>query len=99
MKALDLLKVRRLEDGSRARVYDEAVGQYEQLLATIRDCGLNVPDSLVDAEFRQEIMLESVRIERTELIELRDNGRIGDAVFRSIERELDLHESKLLALR
>lgn len=99
VKSLDLLKARRSEDGLRTRAYDEAVGQYEQFLATIRDCGLNIPDSVLDAEFRQEIMLESVRIERKELIELRDSGRIGDAIFRSIEHELDLHESKLLALR
>jgi hypothetical protein len=44
-------------------------------------------------------MLDAVRSEREELNILREGGRISDMIFRSIEHELDLHESKLLALR
>ena len=40
-------------------------------------------------------MLQTVQREREELLMLRNSGRIGDAVRRTLERELDLSESRL----
>ncbi len=41
------------------------------------------------------VLLETVRTEREKLNSLRDSGRIGDGVHRTLERELDLSESRL----
>jgi CPA1 family monovalent cation:H+ antiporter len=41
------------------------------------------------------LLLETIRREREELNLLRATGRIGDGVHRSLERELDLSESRL----
>jgi len=41
------------------------------------------------------LLLDTVRRQRDELNSLRENGRIGDAVHRNLERELDLSESRL----
>jgi Na+/H+ antiporter len=99
-KAIELLKTRRhIDDESHARAYDDAIIQYQQLSELIRDCGIYVPEVHGQAEFRQAMMLDAVRSEREELNILREGGRISDMIFRSIEHELDLHESKLLALR
>ncbi len=43
---------------------------------------------------QRQIALGAVRAERQELIRLRDEGRIGDAVQRRLERELDLTEAR-----
>jgi hypothetical protein len=95
-----LLKTRRhIDDESHARAYDDAIIQYQQLSELILDCGIYVPEVHGQAEFRQTMMLDAVRSEREELNILREGGRISDMIFRSIEHELDLHESKLLALR
>jgi len=42
-----------------------------------------------------QLMLQTIRREREELNLLRANGRIGDGLHRSLERELDLSESRL----
>jgi CPA1 family monovalent cation:H+ antiporter len=99
-KAIELLKTRRdIDDESHAGAYDDAIIQYQQLSKLIRDCGIDVPEVHGQAEFRQAMMLDAVRSEREELNILREGGRFSDMIFRSIEHELDLHESKLLALR
>jgi CPA1 family monovalent cation:H+ antiporter len=41
------------------------------------------------------VMLDTIRRERDELNSLRASGRIGDSVHRTLERELDLSESRL----
>jgi CPA1 family monovalent cation:H+ antiporter len=43
----------------------------------------------------ERLLLETIRREREELNLLRATGRIGDTVHRSLERELDLSESRL----
>jgi hypothetical protein len=94
-----LLKTRReIDDERHAGAYDESIVQYRQLSELIRDCGIYVPEVHGHAEFRQATMLDAVRSEREELNILREGGRISDVIFRSLEHELDLHESKLLAL-
>lgn len=43
------------------------------------------------------LLLETYRTQRDELNNLRSTDRIGDAVYRTLERELDLGESRLLS--
>lgn len=42
-----------------------------------------------------QVVLETIRAEREKLNSLRQSGRLGDSVHRSLERELDLSESRL----
>lgn len=41
------------------------------------------------------LLREVVQVERREMIALRDQGRISDEVLRTMERQLDLEESRL----
>ncbi len=43
----------------------------------------------------QELRLSTVKVQRTRLLALREEGRIRDGAFRTIERELDLETSRL----
>jgi hypothetical protein len=43
----------------------------------------------------QRLMRELLRAQRTTLIQLRNEGRIGDEAMHRIERDLDLEESRL----
>src|SRR4051794_30373730 len=45
-----------------------------------------------------EIVRTATAAERQRLVELRDNGTIGDAAFQQVEQELDLRELELLEL-
>jgi hypothetical protein len=40
-------------------------------------------------------MREAIGAQRAALIDLRDQGRIGNEVMRRVERDLDLEESRL----
>jgi Arc/MetJ family transcription regulator len=50
---------------------------------------------LVDHARRQEAMLAVLQVERGTLLRLRDEGRIDDEVMRTLQRELDLTESRM----
>ncbi len=43
----------------------------------------------------QRLMREVLRTQRRRLIQLRDEGKIGDEAMHRIERDLDLEESRL----
>lgn len=45
----------------------------------------------------KDLLLETYRRQREELSTLRGDGKIGDGVYRTLERELDLGESRLLS--
>jgi CPA1 family monovalent cation:H+ antiporter len=49
-----------------------------------------------DDEEDAEVVRVATAAERRRLIELRDNGTIGDAAFQQVEQELDLRELDLL---
>ena len=50
--------------------------------------------------YRQMVLLgeEAVKTERRTIIRLRDEGLISDDVLRTIEREMDLEESRYLEI-
>ena len=50
---------------------------------------------VVDHASRQEAILSVLQVERETLIRLRDEGRIDDEVMRTLQRELDLTESRM----
>jgi monovalent cation/hydrogen antiporter len=77
--------------------YEDLLHQYQHRLEGIAECGPDGSD--LDKKSHvltaNHLMLETIRRQREELNLLRANGRIGDTVHHSLERELDLKESLL----
>ena len=92
--ALDQLESAKARDSKEsAEIYDDLANQYRHRLATLK---VNAsPKDLRASERHSALFLEGLRVERTTVIRLRNEGRIGDNVLRRIERELDLDESRL----
>lgn len=97
--AIDFLGERRNSaKGEReTHLYEDLLHQYEHKITEIDLCG---PDGSVPLEDSAgltmgPLLLETIRRECEELNLLRASGRIGDSVHRSLERELDLSESRL----
>jgi monovalent cation/hydrogen antiporter len=97
--AIDFLSERRITargDGE-VHLYDDLLHQFQHRITSIDLCGPGGEASpLADNGMTMEgLLLDTVRRQRDELNSLRENGRIGDAVHRNLERELDLSESRL----
>ena len=92
-----LENVRKKDTNEFAAIYDDLIRHYHQRLISLqpRDDGQN---ELADYDRQIELSLEALRVEREAAIRLRDEGRINDEVLRSIERELDLNESRIAAI-
>jgi monovalent cation/hydrogen antiporter len=90
-----LTSAREGDDESLHHAYDDLLHQYEHRLESIQDCGPGVPAQDRHARSMQTILAETYRTERQELIALRDQGRVDESVYRTLERELDLDESRL----
>ncbi len=97
--ALDFLAERKksAEGEGEEHLYEDLIHQYEHKIAEIDGCG--PPGSDVEKPSRgkttQQLLLETIRREREELNLLQGSGRVSDAVHRTLERELDLNESRL----
>lgn len=80
---------------TNARVYKDLLGRLqvrmEELTATQKTGDTDAQD-YVSA---RTLLLSTFRKQREELNTLRGQGRIGDNVYRTLERELDLGESQL----
>ena len=77
-----------------APLYDDLTGHYQHRLSKLQL--LEGEESIAADEDRHiDLSLETLRVERETAIRLRDEGRINDEVLRSIERELDLDESRI----
>lgn len=83
------------EDHGLQHAYEDLLHQYEHRLESIVDCGPGMPAEDRHARSMITVMLETVQAEREELIHLRETGRVDDAIYRTLERELDLSESRL----
>jgi len=97
--AIDFLTERRnsAKRDNELHLYDDLLHQYEHRINSIDLCG---PDGSTSSSSgpeagMEQLLLDTVRRQRDELNTLRENGRIGDGVHRSLERELDLSESRL----
>ena len=95
--AIEFLEKNRSEAAEgQSHPYDDLLHVYRHKLESLTDCdspGVGAePNS---AQVTQLAMLQTVQREREELLMLRNSGRIGDAVRRTLERELDLSESRL----
>lgn len=98
--AIDLLNERRnsAKGESETHLYDDLLHQYEHKIEEIDECGPGggpAEEKSNDLTMGQ-ILLETIRRQRKELNWLRASGRIGDSVHRSLERDLDLSESRMV---
>jgi len=95
-EALEFLEESRKERGEEfAHAYDDLIDRYEHRLAEVDE------DHAAHAghgkeTYRQVLVLAegAVQAERRAIIRLRDEGLIGDDVLRTMERELDLEETR-----
>ncbi len=53
----------------------------------------DAPEGIPDRE--EVLLLQTIRVQRTTLVGLRDKGQISDELLRKLERELDLEESRI----
>ena len=89
-----LTECRRTDDPSLQHAYDDLLHQYSHRLESIVDCGPGVPAEDRHARTMANVVFETVRIEREELLQLRDAGRLDEAIYRTLQRELDLTETR-----
>ena len=93
--AIQHLESAKERDSERARpIYDDLVRHYRGRMASIQP-GSDDHHDAADHNHHMLLSLEALRIERETVIRLRDEGRINDGVLRSVERELDLSESRI----
>ena len=97
--AIDFLGERRnsAQGEGDVHLYEDLLHQYEHKIEEITVCGPDgkPPEEELGNLTLNQVLLETIRRERDELNLLRADGRIGDSVHRSLERELDLSESRL----
>ena len=92
--AVSHLEAARLKDTDAAReVYEDILGHYRQRLASLQPGDQN-PEGSLHHQRLMEISRDAEQIERQTAVQLRNEGRINDAVLRKIERELDLNETR-----
>ncbi len=94
-RAVDFLKSgKHRDEPSLHHAYEDLLHQYGHRLESIVDCGPGMPAQDVHARTMAHVMLDTLRVEREELIELRDSGRVDEGIYRTLERELDLSETR-----
>jgi len=93
-----------LEEGRKQRgdgffhAFDDLLDRYQHRLALVKTGHDEEDEKNGAGTYRQviEVAEGAVRAERRAIIRLRDEGRISDDVLRTMERELDLEESRYL---
>jgi CPA1 family monovalent cation:H+ antiporter len=81
--------------------FDDLLDRYEHRLAEVESGHEDNPEEHGAHTYRQvmEAGEGAVQAERRAIIRLRDEGRISDEVLRTMERELDLEESRYQVAR
>ncbi|WP_419806148.1 Na+/H+ antiporter [Terriglobus sp.] len=95
--AVDHLEQERARDRENDHTYEDLLHTYEHRLEMVQDCGpVDIAGANVNPLLR--ILQDTTTVEREALLHLRDEGRIGDQLHRTLERELDLNQSRLMLL-
>ena len=99
--ALQHIEARRSDDDNHhlALAYSDARDRYQRRLAALG--GENYSQYGFDPEDHAHVIdvgLQLIRLERTTAIRLRNEGRISDELFRKLEREFDLNETRLQSI-
>jgi monovalent cation/hydrogen antiporter len=90
---------RKAEGENIEHLYDDLLHRYRHRLAALTSGTEGSVDGLDGETYArlQRIAMDALQAERRTLIGLRERARIGDDVLRTIERELDLAESRYQA--
>jgi CPA1 family monovalent cation:H+ antiporter len=80
-----------IADGPETHARKTIRGLYEHRLEHLQDCG----DLATERDPEEELFRCALRAQRDKLVELRNTGQISDEVWRKLERELDLEESRI----
>ena len=94
-EALVHLDRKRSKNRDQAGLFSELIGSYQRRLDALPAEREEPVQGLVNHASRQEAMLAVLLVEREALIRLRDEGWIDDEVMRTLQRELDLTESRM----
>jgi NhaP-type Na+/H+ or K+/H+ antiporter len=94
-EALVHLDRKRSKDRDQTGMFSELIGSYQRRLDAMPVEREEPTRGLVDHARRQGAMLAVLQVERGTLLRLRDEGRIDDEVMRTLQRELDLTESRM----
>jgi len=93
--------IKYLEEGKKeygedhSHVYDDLIDRYQHRLDEISEEDTELSEKNLEAsQHLTRLAKGAIEKERTKVIELRDNGAISDDVLRTVERELDLEESR-----
>jgi CPA1 family monovalent cation:H+ antiporter len=98
-EALEFLNEKRAKRGEEFQhAFDDLIDRYEHRLADVDERG--APQGGRRKEIYREMLVlaeEAVKEERRTIIRLRDEGLISDDVLRTMEREMDLEETRYQA--
>ena len=94
-EALVHLDRKRLKNRDQSAMFGELIASYQQRLNAIPTEREERVQQLVDQVRRSDAILAVLHAEREALIRLRDEGQIDDDVLRTLQRELDLEESRV----
>ena len=82
-------------DKEQAAMLGELMAVYQRRLDAMPLEREQQEQGLVDQTLRREAILSVLQAERETLLRLRDEGQIDDEVMRTLQRELDLEESRV----
>jgi len=94
-EALVDLYRRRRKQADLSPMLGELISSYQRRLDALSAKREEPPHGIVDQAQRNAAILAVLLVEREALIRLRDEGRIDDEVLRTLQRELDLEESRV----
>ena len=94
-EALVHLDRSRSKNRDQSAMHGQLIADYQQRLDAMPAEREKRVQGLVDQARRSDAILEVLQAERVALIRLWDEGQIDDEVLRTLQRELDLEESRV----
>jgi CPA1 family monovalent cation:H+ antiporter len=85
----------RSKNRGQSAVLNELIAGYQRRMDAIPAEQEDETPAQVNQSERKEAILSALQVEREALIRMRDDGDIDDEVLRSIQRDLDLTESRV----
>jgi NhaP-type Na+/H+ or K+/H+ antiporter len=85
----------RAKDRAASQIFDDLTAAYQHRLDAVPVHHQERGEGVADYARQREETLAALRVERVALIRLRNEGQIDDEVVRTLERELDLAESRI----
>jgi len=94
-EALVHLDRKRSKNREQSAMFGELIASYQRRLDAMPMEREERVQGLVDQARRSDAILAVLQVQREGLIRLRDEGQIDDEVLRTLQRELDLEESRV----